>query len=95
MLKTLDTPTDRGAALRILNMGIDPRTPAAKLMLTALGGVAEFERELILEPQREGNAKAKAAGMYKGRKTTVRAEAEEVLKLLRVDVGGTEVAKGR
>lgn len=37
-------------------------------MLTVLAGVAQFEREIMLERQREGVAKAKAAGKYKGRK---------------------------
>lgn len=93
LLEILDALTDRGAALRILNMGIDTSTPTGKLMLTVLGGVAEFEREIMLERQREGIAKAKAAGKYKGRKATARAKAEEVLKLHREGVGGTEIAK--
>jgi DNA invertase Pin-like site-specific DNA recombinase len=42
--------------------------PASKLMLTVMSGVATFERERIKERQREGIAKAKAAGKYKGRK---------------------------
>ena len=54
--------------LRILNLGMDTQTPTGKLMLTVLGGVAQFEREMMLERQREGVAKAKTAGKYKGRK---------------------------
>ena len=38
-------------------------------MLTVLGGIAQFEREIMLERQREGIAKAKAEGKYKGRKS--------------------------
>jgi DNA invertase Pin-like site-specific DNA recombinase len=34
-------------------------------MLTLLGGIAQFEREMMLERQKEGVAKAKAAGRYK------------------------------
>jgi DNA invertase Pin-like site-specific DNA recombinase len=41
--------------------------PTSKLMLTILAGVATWEREIMLERQREGIAKAKAAGKYKGR----------------------------
>lgn len=37
-------------------------------MITMIGAIATFERELILERQREGIALAKAAGKYKGRK---------------------------
>jgi DNA invertase Pin-like site-specific DNA recombinase len=54
--------------LRILNLGMDTQTPTGKLMLTVLGGVAQFEREMMLERQREGVAKAKTLGKYKGRK---------------------------
>lgn len=68
----------KGVALRILNLGLDTATPTGKLMLTVMGGVAEFERAMMLERQREGIAKAKGEGRYKGRKPTVRVRAEEV-----------------
>jgi DNA invertase Pin-like site-specific DNA recombinase len=54
--------------MRILNLGMDTKTPTGKLMLTMLGAVAQFEREMMLERQREGIAKAKSAGRYKGRR---------------------------
>ena len=47
---------------------IDTSTPTGKLMLTMIGAIAEFERENLLERQREGIAIAKEKGMYKGRK---------------------------
>ena len=71
----------KGVALRILNLGVDTATPTGKLMLNVLGGVAQFEREMMLERQREGIAKAKAEGVYKGRKPTVRARSEEIKAL--------------
>jgi DNA invertase Pin-like site-specific DNA recombinase len=43
-------------------------SPMSKLMLSILGGVAEFERSLIRERQREGIAAAKTRGDYRGRK---------------------------
>ena len=70
-----------GVTLRILSMNVDTSTPTGKLMLTVLGGIAAFERDLMLERQREGIAKAKAEGKYKGRAPTARAKAEEVLAL--------------
>jgi DNA invertase Pin-like site-specific DNA recombinase len=48
-------------------------SPMANLLLSMLGAVAEFERALILERQREGIAVAKAAGKYRGRKRTLSA----------------------
>ena len=47
---------------------IDTTTPQGKLMLTMIGAIAEFERENLLERQREGIAIAKKQGKYKGRK---------------------------
>jgi DNA invertase Pin-like site-specific DNA recombinase len=64
----------RGVGLIVLSMGgerLDTRNPTSKLMLTILGGVATWEREIMLERQREGIAKAKGEGKYKGRKPTV------------------------
>jgi len=55
----------RGIGLVVLSMGgerLDTRNPTSKLMLTILAGVATWEREIMLERQREGIAKAKAAG---------------------------------
>ncbi len=79
--KIIETLEGKGVALRILNLGVDTSTPTGKLMLNVLGGVAQFEREMMLERQREGIAKAKAEGAYKGRKPTVRARAEEIKAL--------------
>lgn len=93
LLTIMDTIKAKGADLRILNMGIDTATPTGKLMLTVLGGIAEFEREIMLERQREGIAKAKADGKYKGRKPTARAKEEDVLRLKAEGVGATEIAK--
>jgi hypothetical protein len=59
-----------GIGLVVLSMGgerLDTRNPTSKLMLTILAGVATWEREIMLERQREGIAKAKAAGKYNGR----------------------------
>jgi len=50
-------------------MGVDTSTATGKLMLNVIGSVAQFEREMMLERQREGIAKAKAAGKYEGKKS--------------------------
>lgn len=93
LLEILEVLTGKGAALRILNMGIDTGTPTGKLMLTIMGGVAEFESEIMLERQREGIAKAKAAGKYKGRQPTARAKSDEVRALAAQGIGPTEIAR--
>jgi DNA invertase Pin-like site-specific DNA recombinase len=81
------------AGLRILAMNLDTTTPTGKLMLQVLGAVAEFERSMMLERQREGIAKAQSQGKYKGRKPTARAKSGEVQALLEAGVTPTEVAR--
>lgn len=71
----------KAVGLKILNLGMDTQTPTGKLMLTVLGGIAQFEREMMLERQREGVAKAKAAGKYKGRKPLSIDRRQEVISL--------------
>ncbi len=66
LLKIAEELETLGAGLEVLNINLDTKTPTGKLMLTMLGAVAQFERELMLERQAEGIAKAKAAGKYKG-----------------------------
>lgn len=60
---------------------LNTRTPMGKLLLTVMGGVAEFERGNMLERQRAGIAKAKADGKYTGRKPTAMAKADQIIKL--------------
>jgi DNA invertase Pin-like site-specific DNA recombinase len=80
----------RGAALRILAINLDTATSTGKLMLNVLASVAQFEREMMLERQREGIAKAKGEGKYKGRAPTARAKAADVRRL--ADEGMTREA---
>lgn len=49
-------------------------SPMSNLLLSMLGAVAEFERSIILERQREGIAIAKGEGKYRGRKPSLTAE---------------------
>ncbi|MDG4650179.1 recombinase family protein [Roseibacterium sp. SDUM158017] len=93
LLQVVAQLNKKGAALRILGMDIDTSTSTGKLMLTVLGGIAEFEREIMLERQREGIAKAKAAGKYKGRKPTALARSKEVLALHEAGTGPTDIAR--
>lgn len=96
LLRIVDDLDRRGVSLIMLSMGgqtIDTRSPTGKLMITMLGAIAEFERDLLLERQREGVAKAKLDGKYKGRKPTARAKAAEVIKLESEGVQRTEIAR--
>lgn len=86
----------RGVGLIVLSMGgerLDTRNPTSKLMLTILAGVATWEREIMLERQREGIAKAKMDGKYKGRAPTARMHAEAVREMRRQGMSATIIAK--
>src|SRR6201995_3215991 len=83
----------RRIGLVILSMGgekLDTRNPTSKLMLTILAGVATWEREIMLERQREGIAKAKEEGKYKGRPASI--DAAEI-KRLTATMGPAAIAK--
>jgi DNA invertase Pin-like site-specific DNA recombinase len=68
LLDINDMLKDKGVRLVSLKEKLDTDTPQGKLFLTFLSGMAEFERALILQRQKEGIALAKKAGKYKGRK---------------------------
>ncbi|MBB3461081.1 recombinase family protein [Rhizobium sp. BK377] len=83
----------KGVELRILALNLDTSTPTGKLMLNLLGSIAEFERELMLERQREGIAKAKAEGKYKGRAPTARTKADSVLSMKKAGKTPAEIQR--
>jgi len=81
LLEIVDYLKNKGVEFKVLNINLDTSTPTGKLMLTMLGAIATFEREMMLERQREGIAKAKENGKYKGRKPTARAKSKEIIEL--------------
>ena len=69
LLNTLATIAEKGAGFKSLgDPWADTTTPHGKLMVTILGGLAEFERHLILARTNEGRVRAKANGIKFGRK---------------------------
>jgi DNA invertase Pin-like site-specific DNA recombinase len=83
----------KGVALKILDIGVNTSCPAGRLFLNMLGSIAQFEREIMLERQRDGIAAAKAAGKFTGRQPTARAKAGEVKTLAAQGVAVAEIAK--
>lgn len=74
----------KGVTLRVLGMGLDTSTANGKLMLGVLGSVAEFERDILHERQREGIAKAKREGKHLGRPRSASSESNtEAVRRLR------------
>ena len=85
-----------GAALVVLDMGgtaVDTSSSTGKLILNVMSSVAQFEREMMLERQREGIAKAKAEGKYKGRKPTARAKTDMVKLALDKGVSKAQICR--
>jgi DNA invertase Pin-like site-specific DNA recombinase len=79
IVKRLGAVEDGGAGLRVLNLGgetVDTKSATGKLILTIFAGFAQFEREMMLERQREGIAKAKAENRYLGRRPSARNSSE-------------------
>ncbi len=76
--------TDKGCTLRFVKENLtftnDQTDPVSQLLLSMLGAVYQFERNIMLERQREGIAIAKAKGKYKGRPKTI--DRSEILTLL-------------
>jgi DNA invertase Pin-like site-specific DNA recombinase len=96
IVKKLEAVEDGGAGLRVLNLGgetVDTKSATGKLILTIFAGFAQFEREMMLERQREGIAKAKAENRYLGRRPSARLKAEEAAKLFRDGVTVTDIAR--
>ena len=81
----------KGAALECTEQPVNTGTAAGKAFLDMLGVFAEFETNLRKERQLEGIAKAKAEGVYTGRKPTI--DAAEVRRLSAEGVGASEIAQ--
>jgi DNA invertase Pin-like site-specific DNA recombinase len=81
----------RGASLKATEQPIDTSTAAGKCFLDMLGVFAEFETNLRRERQLEGIAKAKAAGVYKGRPPSI--EASRVRELKDQGMRPSDIAK--
>jgi len=92
----IDRVNSAGASLVILDMGgtaVDTSNATGKLILNVMSSVSQFEREMMLERQREGIAKAKAEGKYKGRKPTARAKTDMVKLALANGVSKPQICK--
>lgn len=78
LLNIVQTLERKNVRLVSLKENIDTHTPTGKLMLTVIGAIAEFERENLLERQKEGIDIAKKQGRYKGKKRKTLENFDEV-----------------
>jgi len=81
----------KGASLRATQQPIDTSTAAGKAFLDMLGVFAEFETNLRKERQLEGISKARAQGVYTGRKPKI--DKTVVMALKAEGLGGSEIAR--
>jgi DNA invertase Pin-like site-specific DNA recombinase len=93
LLEIAERVKHKKADLHVLDLGVDTSTATGKLLFTMIGAVATFEREMMLERQREGIAKAKSLGKYRGRKPTARARAAEIVALKANGVRPVDIAR--
>ncbi|HIF9094862.1 recombinase family protein [Vibrio splendidus] len=93
LLEIVEYLDQRGVSLVVLNLGIDTKSPTGRLMLTMIGAVASFERQLLLERQADGIAVAKQKGVYTGRKPTARGKKKEVLELANLGKSKADIAR--
>jgi DNA invertase Pin-like site-specific DNA recombinase len=93
LLEIVDGLEKKQVAFKVLNINLDTSTPTGKLMLSMLAAIGQFERELLLERQKEGIRLAKAKGVYIGRKPTARAKSAEAMDLLAQGVKKAEAAR--
>ncbi len=80
----------KSADLEVLNINLDTKSPTGQWMLIMLAAIAEFEKGIMLERQREGIDIAKEGGRYKGRKPIEEIKLQQVQTLVQ---GGTSVSK--
>ncbi|MDX0193229.1 helix-turn-helix domain-containing protein [Sinorhizobium meliloti] len=88
IVRTLES---KGVHLKATEQPIDTSSPAGRAFLQMLGVFAEFETAIRRERQLEGVAKAKANGVYKGRKPSI--DADRIKQLVAAGKGATEIAK--
>ena len=97
LLKLVENLNERGIAIEFIKENLTftgEDSPIANLMLAVMGGVAQFERAMIRERQLEGIAKAKQAGKYRGRQSTMTASQVQAIRD-RVAAGEKKAALAR
>ena len=93
LLEVADSLKARSVGLRLLSLDIDTSNASGRLTLTILAAVAAWERDIMLERQRAGIAKAKAEGKYRGRPAMASSKRQQVLTLISKGAGDIQIAR--
>ena len=91
LLEIVSTLESKGASLKILQQDINTSGATGRLFVTILGALAEWERDLLLERQKEGINRAKQEGKYKGRVSVI--DKDEVNRLWKSGMNAHAIAK--
>jgi DNA invertase Pin-like site-specific DNA recombinase len=89
--RTVDLLTTKGVGFRCIQQTIDTTSSEGRLMLNILASFAEFETDIRKERQRDGIAKAKAAGLYRGRPASI--DVSRINELEAAGVGPAQIAR--
>ena len=81
ILEDVERLEKKGVSFKILDMNIDTSTASGKLTLSLFGSISAFERDIMLERQAIGIARAKAEGKYVGRQDTARRKQDKIVEL--------------
>lgn len=93
LIAIVDQLTKKSVSVKILNLGLDTETPTGTLILNILASIAQFEVEMMLERQREGIAKAKSEGKYKGRNRIPEAQQLEIVRMSNEGISKRAIAQ--
>ena len=91
--KHIEILKEKGVSIHILDLNLDTNSPTSRLQISLLGAIAQWEREMMLERQRIGIAKAKAEGKYKGRADTARRQSKKISELHQKGLKPSQIAK--
>jgi len=93
ILEDVERLETKGVSFKILDMNIDTSTASGKLTLSLFGCIFSFERDIMLERQSVGIAKAKSEGKYVGRQDTGRRKQDKIVKLHQQGLKPSIIAK--
>ena len=91
--KNVEKLNAKGVSFKILDMNLDTGNPTGKLLLSMLGAVYQFEREILLERQMVGIEKAKREGKFKGCGPTAKRKQSEIVRLTEEGMKPSQIEK--
>lgn len=93
-LKTLQSIDEKGVRVQALDLDLDTKTPAGRLVISVIASLAQWERDLLVERTKEGLAHARSQGRYGGRPAALTSEQKKAIRsALKDGMSAISVAK--